>query len=259
MNELKELEVDEVSLVDAGANPEAHIVFFKRKEEKSMAKKETAAEVVKQEELQVKQGTYKVETDLNALKKIALAEAVKRGEVFELKAEDMPKVEIVDSEKAELQKRVAELEAQLAERDAADKAAVEKAAQEKLAADNAEISAAFERLNQRFEAYVAKAEESELLKTASKYEILGEKAEELTPVLKKMKAAGVYDEYISKLDRELALVKKSGTFDEIGKTGAGYAQASIESIAKKLMEADPTLSERAAIDKAFQLHPELEY
>ena len=227
MNELKELEVDEVSLVDAGANPEAHIVFFKRKEEKSMAKKETAAEVVKQETV----------------------------------AEEVTKVAepIIDTEKDELQKRVAELEAQLAERDAAEKAAVEKAAQEKLAADNAEISAAFERLNQRFEAYVAKAEESELLKTASKYEILGEKAEELAPVLKKMKTAGVYDEYISKLDRELALVKKSGTFDEIGKTGAGYAQASIEGIAKKLMEADPKLTEREAIDRAFQLHPELKY
>lgn len=227
MNELKELEVDEVSLVDAGANPEAHIVFFKRKEEKSMAKKETAAEVVKQETV----------------------------------AEEVTKVAepIIDAEKTELQKRVAELEAQLAERDAAEKAAVEKAAQEKLAADNAEISAAFERLNKRFEEYVAKAEESELLKTASKYEILGEKAEELAPVLKKMKAAGVYDEYISKLDRELALVKKSGTFDEIGKTGAGYAQASIESIAKKFMEADPKLTEREAIDRAFQLHPELEY
>ena len=134
MNELKELEVDEVSLVDAGANPEAHIVFFKRKEEKSMAKKETAAEVVKQE--------------------VAAEEVTKTVE------------STVDAEKDELQKRVAELEAQLAERDAADKAAVEKAAQEKLAADNAEISAAFERLNQRFEAYVAKAEESELLKAA---------------------------------------------------------------------------------------------
>lgn len=236
MNELKELEVDEVSLVDAGANPEAHIVFFKRKEEKSMAKKETAAEVVKQE---------------------TVAEEVTKTEEPTL-FENLSKA-LDEATNTELKKRVAELEAQLAERDAAEKAAVEKAAQEKLAADNAEISAAFERLNQRFEAYVAKAEETELLKTASKYEILGEKAEELAPVLKKMKAAGVYDEYISKLDRELALVKKSGTFDEIGKTGAGYAQASIESIAKKLMEADPKLSERAAIDKAFQLHPELEY
>lgn len=39
MNELKELTVDEISLVDAGANPEANIVFFKRKEDKEMADK----------------------------------------------------------------------------------------------------------------------------------------------------------------------------------------------------------------------------
>jgi len=227
MNELKELEVDEVSLVDEGANPEAHIVFFKRKEEKFMAKKETAAEVVKQE--------------------VAAEEVTKVAE------------QIIDTEKDELQKRVAELEAQLAERDAADKAAVEKAAQEKLAADNAEISAAFERLNKRLEEHIEKAEDAELLKVASKYEILGEDAVQLSATLKKMKTAGVYDEYIGKLDRELALVEKQGTFSEIGKTGAGYAQASIEGIAKKLMEADPKLTERAAIDKAFQLHPELEY
>ena len=226
MTELKELQVDEVSLVDEGANPEAHILFFKRKEEKSMAKNEKAAEVVKQE---------------------TAAEEVAKSEPT------------VDAEKAELQKRVAELETKLAERDAADKAAIEKAAQEKLAADNAEISAAFERLNQRLETHIKKVENDELLKVASKYEILGEKAEELAPVLKKMKAAGVYDEFIGKLDRELALVKKSGTFDEIGKTGTNSAQVSIEKIAKQLMAADPTLTERQAIDKAFLLNPELEY
>ena len=51
MNELKELEVDEVSLVDAGANPQAHIVFFKRKqEEELMAKKDVAVEAVEKQE-----------------------------------------------------------------------------------------------------------------------------------------------------------------------------------------------------------------
>lgn len=39
MNELKELLIDEVSLVDAGANPEANIIFFKRKEPTQMADK----------------------------------------------------------------------------------------------------------------------------------------------------------------------------------------------------------------------------
>lgn len=46
MNELKELLIDEVSLVDAGANPEANIIFFKRKEPIEMADKK---EVQKQE------------------------------------------------------------------------------------------------------------------------------------------------------------------------------------------------------------------
>ena len=173
MNELKELQVDEVSLVDEGANPDAQIVFFKRKAEKSARAK--------------------------------------------------------------------------------NKSAVEKAA------DNAVISAAFERLNQRLEAHIEKVENDELLKVASKYEILGEKPEELVPVLKKMKAAGVYDEFVGKLDRELALVKKSGTFSEIGKTGDGSAQVSIENIAKKLRAENPQLTERQALEKAFQLHPELEY
>ena len=227
MNELKELEVDEVSLVDAGANPEAQIVFFKRKEEKSMSKKETAAEVVKQEELQLE---------------VAKAEEP-----------------AVDAEKAELQKRVAELEARLAERDAAERAAVEKAAQEKLAADNAEISAAFERLNKRFEEYVEKAEDAELMKVATKYEILGEDATRLTATLKKMKAAGVYDEYVGKLDRELALVEKQGTFSELGKVGAGSAAVSVEKIAKKIQDAEPSLTWRQALDKAFVAHPELQY
>lgn len=163
----------------------------------------------------------------------------------------------VDAEKSELQKRVAELEKTLAERDAADKAAIEKAAQEKSAADNAEISAAFERLNKRFEEYVAKAEDAELLKVASKYEVLGENAEQLSATLKKMKAAGVYDEYVSKLDRELAYVEKSGTFKEIGKSGYSTQAVSIEKFAAELRKNDPTLTECQALNKAFEQHPEL--
>lgn len=229
-NKLLDLEVNEISVVTEGANPDAHILFFKRKSEEdiSMSKKETAAEVVKQEELQLE---------------VAKAEEP-----------------VIDAEKTELQKRVAELEAQLAERDAAEKAAVEKAAQEKLAADNAEISAAFERLNKRLEEHIEKAEDAELLKVASKYEILGEDAVQLSATLKKMKAAGVYDEYIGKLDRELALVEKQGTFSEIGKVGAsGYASVNIEKIAKQIQKAEPNLTWRQALDKAFVENPELQY
>ncbi len=239
MTNLKDIEVREVSLVDAGANPEANILFFKRKqEEDTMAKNETTPEVVnKQEEL-------KLDVAPNA-EDVSKALKSATNEI------------LAEKENTELKKRVAELEKALAERDAADKAAIEKAAQEKSAADNAEISAAFERLNKRFEEYVAKAEDAELLKVASKYEVLGENAEQLSATLKKMKAAGVYDEYVSKLDRELAYVEKSGTFNEIGKSGYSTQAVSIEKFAAELRKNDPTLTECQALNKAFEQHPEL--
>lgn len=55
MNQLKDILVNEVSLVDAGANPEAHVLLIKRKEEKSMAEKvekQVGEEVVKTEEVE---------------------------------------------------------------------------------------------------------------------------------------------------------------------------------------------------------------
>lgn len=214
MNELKEIEVDEVSLVDAGANPQADILFFKRKEEKLMAKTEKTAEVVKQEEI------------------ITPVE-----------------VEKVDTEKDELQKRVAELEKILAEREAADKAELEKAAAEKIAADNAEVAALLKRVENRLEEHIEKAETNELIKIASKYEILGEKADELASVLKKAKGSDLYDKIINNLDRELAIVEKQGVFEEIGKRGRDDG-GSVDELAKRF-QAEDKLSWREALDKAF--------
>ena len=158
MNELKELEVDEVSLVDAGANPQAHIVFFKRKqEEELMAKKDVAVEAVeKQEEV-----LTEVSQSNEGEKALGLA-----LDGLQLRYE-----------KEILQKRVAELEEQLAARDAAEKAEIDKAAAEKAAADNAELVATLERLNKRMEEHIEKAEDAELMKVAAKYEVLGENAE----------------------------------------------------------------------------------
>ena len=238
MNELKELSVDEISLVDAGANPEAHIVFFKRKqEEKSMAKKETAAEVVKQEEKQEEATLF------DNLSK-SLEEAID--------------ITAAQKENTELKARITELEKKLAERDVADKAAVEKAAKEKAEADSAEVAALFERLNKRLDEHIEKAEQAEMFKVASKYEILGENATELAAVLKKAKGSELYEKIIGNLDRELAIVEKSGLYDEIGKSGVGSQAVSIEKIAKKIQKDNPTLTWLQAVDKAFQAHPELQ-
>ena len=202
MNELKEIEVDEVSLVDEGANPKADILFFKRKEEGLMTKLDKATEVVKG-----------------------------------------------DAEKDALKNRVAELEKLLAEREAADKAELEKAAAEKIAEDNAEVTALLKRVEARLEEHIEKAEANELIKIASKYEVLGEKAEELARVLKKAKGSELYDKIINNLDRELAIVEKQGVFEEIGKRGRDGG-GSVEELAKQIQR-EEKISWREALDKAY--------
>ena len=241
MTELKDIEVREVSLVDAGANPEANILFFKRKqEEESMSKKETTTEVVnKQEELKLD-----VAPNTEDVSKAAEAAATKV---------------VTEKENTELKKRVAELEAQITERDAADKAAVEKAAADKAAADNAALVETLERLNKRLETEIAKREDNELMKVAAKYEIIGENADNTFKLLKSLKGTENYDLLIGTFDKVLAQVEKSGTFNEIGKSGYNSQAVSIEKIAAEIRKNDPSLTERQALDKAFQQNPNLEY
>lgn len=222
MNELKELEIDEVSLVDAGANPQAHIVFFKRKEENLMSKEKSAAEVVKQEELSIPAETS------YALNEIS-----------------------TKAENENLKKRVAELEEQIAAREAEAQAEVEKAAAEKAAADNAALVATLERLNKRMEEHIEKAEDAELMKVAAKYEVLGENAENTFKLLKSLKGTDGYDLLIGTFDKALAQVEKSGLFEEIGKRGRNSASGSVEEMAKKFQEQDASLSWRAALEKAY--------
>ena len=200
MSKLSELEVNEISLVDDGANPGAQVVFFKRKEEKRMEDK------------------------------------------------------TIDVEQSALQERVAELEKTLSEREAADKAELEKVAEEKIAADHAEVTALYERLNKRLEEHIEKAETSELKKIASKYEVLGEKADELASVLKKAKGTDLYDKIISNLDRELAIVEKQGLYEEIGKSQ--NATNNVEEVAKRIQQSEPKLTWRQALDRAYQSNPE---
>ena len=227
MTELKEIEVREVSLVDAGANPEANILFFKRKqEEDTMAKNETTPK------------------DVN--KKDELKETATKSEE-----------PTVDAEKSELQKRVAELEKALAERDAADKAAIEKATTDKLAADNAALVETLERVNKRLETEIEKREDAELMKVAAKYEVIGENADNTFKLLKSLKGTEGYDLLIGTFDKVLAQVEKSGTFKEIGKSGYSTQAVSIEKFAAELRKNDPTLTECQALNKAFEQHPEL--
>lgn len=214
MNELKELLIDEVSLVNAGANPEANIVFFKRKEPKEMADKEV--QKVETPEAPVEKKDEAVETPAPVEKSEPTAPVIN--------------VEVKPVEKVDLSALTNDLNG----------------------------------LKERLSAHIEKVEQAEFVKIASKYEILGEKADELAKTLKTAKAAGeeTYNSVIKALDTALDVVKKSGVFDEIGKAGSGQAnspQSQIEKIAAELRKNDSTLGYRQSIDLAFQSRQDLIY
>lgn len=106
-------------------------------------------------------------------------------------------------------------------------------------------------------------ENKELLDVAKKYEILGKKPEAFVETLKNYKAAGdtVYDSVIADLDTAVAAVEKSQMFTEIGKKGNGGvssgATSKVQKHAQEIMKSNPSLNMYQAIDKAYQMHPEL--
>ena len=114
------------------------------------------------------------------------------------------------------------------------------------------------------EEFITRIEKKEMADIAKKYEILGEKPEELGEKLYNLKKSDpdMYDSCISMLDNQVGLIEKSGLFTEIGKSGnGGYngsdAVSKVESIAKSLMDQDATLSYHQAMAKAWENHPEL--
>lgn len=126
------------------------------------------------------------------------------------------------------------------------------------------VKAKLEALEKRLE----EAEDKELFAVAKKYEVLGEKPEELVKTLKSLKSAGgtAFNDMIGILDKNVAMINNSGVFGEIGKSFSGGATTSvkksaaegkIDAIAKGLIEKDPSLSYNMALAKAWESHPEL--
>lgn len=124
----------------------------------------------------------------------------------------------------------------------------------------------------RMEGIAKSMEMKEYMEIAKKYEILGEDTEKLAKSLYDMKQTGdeAYNSYVSALDRTLNVMEKSGMFGEIGKSAYGKvgtgvrtgiqksdAESKIDTIAKGYMEKDPTMSEAAAVAKAWENHPEI--
>lgn len=110
------------------------------------------------------------------------------------------------------------------------------------------------------------AEQKSLEEVAKKYELLGTKAEELVPVLKSMKATSdeAYNNFIASMDNNLAVIQKSGLFEEIGKSGGAHTgNDDTEGVAKmnakvaEIKKSMPNLTEVQAQDIVMQNDPEL--
>lgn len=113
------------------------------------------------------------------------------------------------------------------------------------------------------EEFIEKQNKKEMTEIAKKYAILGEKPEELGEKLYNLKKSdeAMFNTCISMLDGQVALIEKSGVFNEVGKSGrggstAGGAVAKAEAKAKEIMKADPDINHAEAIAKAWA-DPEL--
>lgn len=108
-------------------------------------------------------------------------------------------------------------------------------------------------------------EMKEMTDIAKKYALLGKKEDELAKTLYDMKKSSPesYNAYVEVLDQSLALVNKSGQFEEIGKSGSytsvakSEPEARIDGIAKSYMEKDPTMDYNTALMKAWENNPDL--
>ena len=206
MKQLTNLEVQEVSMVDAGANPEAQVVLFKRKEEPELKNKMIIEQVSKTVEQPVDE---------------QVSEPTEKSAPVE-----MPEPDATTVEKTEF----------------------------------AQLTDTVTKLAARLEETIAKAEDKEWLAKAAKYEILGEDSAKLAQLLKATSKASpeLHETAVKALDTALAALQKAGTFEEIGKTGAGGAPT-IEKIATEIRKQHPELTRRQALDRAFQEHPELQF
>lgn len=107
---------------------------------------------------------------------------------------------------------------------------------------------------------------NEMLEVAKKFApALGKDEKQLAQTLYDMKKSNEanYNAYIDILSESAALVEKSGTFAEIGKSGHGGrysalsgSEAKADAKAKEIMKADPNISYTEAIAKAWE-DPEL--
>lgn len=114
-----------------------------------------------------------------------------------------------------------------------------------------EATTALEALVKKLNAITKKAEDSEMLALAKKYELLDGDSAALAETLKKIKTLGdeTFNRTLQTLDA--ALAAQSKLFAEVGKSGETPGD-DLESMAARIQKSEG-LSRRKALDKAWQL------
>ena len=122
-----------------------------------------------------------------------------------------------------------------------------------------ELTAQVNALINKLSAQVEKIMDDKFTSVAKRYEILGQKADELAPILKAAKAQdeSLYNKIIGALDAALKVTEQAGVFDEVGKRGDGLKSNDIQKYAAAIRQRNPTLTFRQALDAAYLQHPEL--
>ena len=144
--------------------------------------------------------------------------------------------------------------------------AVNKAMNKAMEGVTKNFTSMMEKIMEPIQKRAEEAEQKSLEEVAKKYELLGTKAEELVPVLKSMKATSdeAYNNFIASMDNNLAVIQKSGLFEEIGKSGGAHTgNDDTEGVAKmnakvaEIKKSMPNLTDAQAQDIVMQNDPEL--
>lgn len=273
---LKNLSVTSVDLVDKGANPDAHICLFKRREPEAAADadegmiqkfiawlkkghEDAAGNHPQEPEIEntiQKEATYIMEMDKS--KMTPEEQTVLEGLEKKYGIPD-------DKSGAGSEPGTAAPEGDVA-KGAAPEIQASSPTSKKLHPEVQKVLSEYQELMKRQSAEVEELKKSleieRLTAVAKKYEVLGKKADELAAKLYDLKKVGgtVYDDYVALLDENVTMLTKSGLFSEIGKNTQGSAGVE-ETLGIKAAELAKSATGRLAgpdaIIKAWEENPEL--
>lgn len=277
---LKNLSITSTDLVDAGANPDAHIRLFKSAQKfVGGLKKSTEAECPRRgfpvivKSLEKSADGSLEELNLDDLPELLLQDEPKTETELLEEEESYMKMKFVKNGIAVTDEDLKIMEGLakrynlvLEEAETVEFAeaveVVEKSTVQVKVEKSAEELAELEnitKMKQELEDVKKSLALKELEEEASKYEILGKKKGELAEAFYKMKAMGedMLSVYKQSLDEHLALVEKSGMFVEKGSSFTGDSSSTpFDTKVGEIMKRDG-ISVPEAVVKAYEENPEM--